>query len=238
MKTVLSFIISIFLLCIFSSFTYAEIIVPDILAVSGESITLQAETRGRFFRKGGELVEFFLDGKSVGRTLSGGDGVAYKEYTPSKTGEIMITVKSAHDTGSGMIFILKKGAGIVLIDVEGSIVEKGFSFKPKEGSKGAIEKISKKFPVLFLQTGMLSPAAIKKWMRENKFIHLPVIPWEEGAILEKILQKGLVIKAIIGSQDVINSAQEHRPRAFSFEEGEHSDKVRDWKELYNKIRKI
>ena len=199
---------------------------------------LQAETRGKFFRKGGELVEFFIDGKSTGRTLSGGDGVAYKEYTPLRAGTMKITVKSAHEQGSGLLSSLQKGTGVVLIDFEGSVIEKGFSFKPKEGSQSAIEKISKRFPIVLLQTGILGTTAIKKWMKENGFIDLTIVPWEQGVFLEEMREKGLKIKAIIGSQNLIESVKEYKLRAFSFEEGENSEEVNDWKEISHKIKKM
>ena len=232
------FIISIFFSSILSSVAHAEIIIPDIIAARGEKIMLQAETRGNLFRKGGELVEFFIDGESIGRTLSGGDGVAYKEYTPGKIGTMKITVKSAHEQGSGLLRSLKKGTGIVLIDFEGSMIEKGFSFKPKEGSKNAIEKISKRFPIVLLQTGMLSTTSIKKWMSENGFIDMPIVSWGQGVFLEEIHERGLKIKAIIGSQNIIEYVKEDKPRAFSFEEGETSEEVKDWMEIYEKMRKM
>jgi hypothetical protein len=47
--------------------TNAEIIVHDMIALKGRLIMLVAETKGRFFPKGCELVEFFMDSKSIGR---------------------------------------------------------------------------------------------------------------------------------------------------------------------------
>ncbi len=50
---------------------------------------------GKLFSKGGELVEFFVDRESIGKTLSGGDGVAFKAFIPAKTGLHQIRVNSA-----------------------------------------------------------------------------------------------------------------------------------------------
>jgi hypothetical protein len=201
------------------------------VALKGEKVMLKAETRGRFLSKGGKVVEFFVDRKSIGRTLSGGDGFAFKEFIPLKTGIYRITVKSGSEEDSGLFLSLKKGDRIVFVDVAGSLLEGVFSKKPKHGSQKAIEKIGRRFPVVFLQTSLLSVKAIKEWLKKNGFIELPVIPWREGTIFDEINEKGLKIKAIIGSANVIESAKEYKPKAFSFEYIEDAQEVKEWEEI-------
>ncbi len=62
----------------------AEVVVQDMVSPVGREVMLRAETKGGFFSKGGALVEFFVDGKSVGKNLSGGDGLAYLQFCPGE----------------------------------------------------------------------------------------------------------------------------------------------------------
>lgn len=152
---------------LFPSTVLSDVIVHDMIALKGEEIMISAETRGKFFTRGGEVVEFFVDGKSVGKSLSGGDGLALRQFTPLKAVMYQITVKSGDDKDKGLLLSLKKGTGIIFIDVEGCLSEGLFSKKPKPGSQKIIKKISAKFPVVFLQTGFFGIKAIKTWLKEN-----------------------------------------------------------------------
>lgn len=225
----------IFLLILFPAIAIAEVTIHDMVALKGERVMLKAETRGRFLSKGGEVVEFFVNGKSIGMALSGGDGFAFKEFISLKTGMYRITVKSGSEEDCGLFLSLKKGDRIVFVDVAGSLLEGVFSKKPKHGSQKAIEKIGRRFPVVFLQTSLLSVKAIKEWLKKNGFIELPVIPWREGAIFNEINEKGLRIKAIIGSADVIESAREYKSIAFSFEYTENAEEAKDWEEIGRRL---
>lgn len=229
-------IISIFLF--FPAIAISELIAHDMIVLKGEETTLKAETRGKFLSKGGEVVEFFIDKKSIGKSLSGGDGFAFRRFTPLKAGIYHITVKSGKDEGNGLILSLKKADRIIFIDVEGSLFEGLFSKQPKKGSQEIIKKISKRFPVVFLQTELLSIKAIKTWLEKNGFVDLPVIPWGQGMIFDEIREeKGLKIKAVIGGQSVIESAKEYKPKSFSFEEVEDAVEVKDWEEIGKKLFK-
>jgi hypothetical protein len=216
---------------LFPTAGFSDILVDDMLVLKGDETTLSAQTRGRFFTEGGRLVEFFLNGKSLGKSLSGGDGFAYKQFTPVKTGLFHVSVTSGDDDSAGLLLSLKKGDKIIFIDVEGSLFEAFLSQKPKGGSQEAIEGLSNKFPVVFLQTGLLSIGVLKVWLKENGFVDLPVVAWGKGELFDEINKKGLKIKAIIGSQPVIESAQEYKPQSFSFKEAEDAVVVKHWEEI-------
>lgn len=232
---VFTFLIFFSLALCFPSFLFAEVVVRDRVAVAGRPVTIEAETRSKFFKKGGELVEFFIDGKSIGRTLSGGDGLAYKEITPRTTGLIEISAASGEDRGKGLLLVLKKRTGVVFIDVEGSLTEGQFSLKPKEGSKEAVKKIASRFPVVYLRTGMLGSGMIRKWLAENGFEDAPLIPWDNGEVFDEINDMGLKVKAVIGSSSVTSSAGEHSPASFTFDE-ENEDGVESWEDIEKKLQ--
>jgi hypothetical protein len=235
MKVLKILILTTLLPYLFPSIALSDVIVHDMISVKGEKVMLTTETRGKLFTKGGEVVEFFVNRKSIGKTLSGGDGLAFREFTPSNTGIYQITARSGGDEGNGLLLSLKKGDRIILIDVEGSLLEALFSKNPKTGSQKIIKKISNRFPVVFLQTGLLSVRAIKSWLKENKFIDSPVIPWRQGEIFDEISEKGLKIKAVIGNQSVIESAKEYKTKLFSFEEVEDAVEVKNWEDIAKKL---
>ncbi len=225
----------IILFSIFPANALSDIIVHDMVIPTGKKVLLKAEVKGKLFSKGGEVVEFFVNEKSIGKSLSGGDGFAFKQFTPLKTGMYTIKARAGKEEGKGLLFSLKKGAKIVFIDVEGSLLER-FSQEPKKESQKVIKRINKRYPVVFLQTGALSSKAIKKWLKKNKFVISPVIPWDQGVAFNEIIEQGFKIKAVIGGPYVIESAKDFKPLAFSFVDVEGSVEVKDWEEIRKKLR--
>jgi hypothetical protein len=238
MVAFLTLILAMLCFVIFPVGVQSEIVIHDMVVPAGKEVMLRAEVKGKLFRKGGVVVEFFVDGKLIGKGLSGGDGIAFKQVAPSATGLHQIKAKSGSDEGIGVLFSLRKGSRIVFIDIEGSLIEK-FSGKPKQGSNRAVKIIQNKFPVVFLHTtGFLNLKSIKEWLKKNDFPELPVIQWKQGLAFSDLHDEGFKIKAIIGSPDVIGSAKEYKPLAFSFEETEDAGEVRDWEEIGKKLKEF
>jgi len=232
---VLPVFISVFLLVIAPASALSDVIVHDIVVPQGKEVLLKAKVKGRFFSKGGEVVEFSVNGKSIGKSLSGGDGFAFKQFIPSKTGTYQITARSGKDVGKGLLLALRKGSRIVFVAVEGGIFER-FSIVPRHGSQKVLKKLRRKFPIVLLKTGLLNIKHIKTRLKENEFLELPVVPWRQGAVFGEFVEEGFKIKAVIGSPEVIDSAKEYKPLAFSFEETEDAVEVRDWEEIGKKLR--
>ena len=236
MRPLASLICFAVLCCMFPSSALSRVTVDDSVALKGEKVMLRAETRGKVFRKGGEVVEFLIDEESIGKTLSGGDGVAFKAFIPAKTGLHQIRVRSGGDEDTGLLLTLKRGSSIVFVDIVGCLLEGPFSRKPKQGSQKVIKELHKRFPVVFLQRGFFSVKAIRAWLKEYEFAQLPVVPWRRGAIFHEIAQKDLRVKAIIAGPKVIKSAKEHEPLALSFEPVEDAERVKDWEEIGTKLK--
>jgi hypothetical protein len=215
---------------------FPEVVVHDIIATRGEKASLVAETKGKFFSSGGEVVEFFINGKSIGRTLSGGDGFAFKQFIPKRDGIYHLKVKSGKDTDDGLMLSLSRGTGIVVIDVESGLLENPFSMRPKEKGRKSIIRINKRYPVVFLKSGFLNIDILKTWLEKNGFRDIPLIAWERGAVFDDIHEMGLKLKSIIGSPQVIKSAESYHPLAFSFQETENAIAVKDWKEIEKRLK--
>jgi len=222
--------------CMFPARALSRVVVHDTVAVKGQKVMLRAETRGKLFSKGGQLVDLFVDGKSIGKNLSGGDGVVFKAYTPLEEGLFEIRAKSDGDEGTGLLLSLDKDSSIVFVDVEGGLLEGIFPMKPREGTRKAIEEIEKTYPVVFLQTSLVGVRAVKGWLQEYEFVGLPVMAWRQGRVFDEIVAKDLKIKAIIGGPKVIESAEKHHALAFSFEAVDGAEKVKGWEEITGKLQ--
>ena len=214
----------------------AEIFVHDTAALSREEILIKAETKSGYFAKGGKIVEFSVNGKSIGSVLSGGDGIAYKIFKTGRPGMYTVSARSGKDIGSGVILVLKKGSALVFIDIEGSLLAAPFAKKSVKSSRDVIRKIMNSYPVVYLHTGNIGISAVREWLRQNRFPASAVMSWQMGDIFAALNKKGIKIKAVIGSQAVIDSANEYKPEFFGFEEEDSSKNLKGWKDIEKKLR--
>lgn len=215
---------------------FPEVFLHDGIAVPGEQIRLRAETKGRYFAKGGKMVEFVVDGKPYGKSLSGGDGIAYKMFRSFRAGVYSITARSGKDTDNATVMVLRRGKQVVCIDVEGSLLASTFSKKQIEESREAIQAISKRYPVVYLHSGAIGIKPVREWLRKNRFPESIILPWDMGEVFREIKDKGLNVGAVIGGQAVVESAAEFEPKAFTFDEVEGAEKVSGWKEIGKALR--
>ena len=229
-------LLAILLLHGFPSVAGADVYVYDAVAVQGEEIRLKAETRGALFTQGGELVEFFVDDVSLGRNLSGGDGLAYRQYTASRPGMKTVRAVSRNAEGTGFLLVAKRGTGVVAVDVEGSLIFKGFMFPGRPESRQALESVAKRYPLIYLQTGETNPKAIRFWLNEYEYAAAPMLPWDGGSLFDGLEKKGLRLLAVIGGPAVIESAARHKPQSFSFEPVKGAVRLKSWKDLEGHLK--
>jgi hypothetical protein len=78
--------------------------------------------------------------------------------------------------------------------------------------------------------------AIRSWLKKNEFPEAPVMPWNKGDIFREIREKNVKIKTVIGGQEVIESAEMHKPHAFSFDSMEDAEVVETWDEIVKKLK--
>lgn len=223
-------------LLLFSSPILADVYVYDAVALQGEEVRLKAETRGTVFIKGGELVEFFVDDDSLGKNLSGGDGAAYRFYKASRPGLKNIRAVSRNMAGTAYLLVLKPGAGVVAIDVEGSLLQEGFMSPGRPESRKSLESIAKRYPLIYLQSGETNLKAVRYWLERNEYTGAPLLTWDGGTVFDTLAKKGVKIRAVVGSPAVIESAVKHKPEAFSFEPVKGAVRLKSWKELEEKLK--
>jgi len=216
---------------------HAEVVVRDDVAVAGESVMLGARTKGRLLARGGELVEFAVDGVSLGKNLSGGDGWAYRAFTPKRAKLYEIRAASGEDKGAGYLLAVKKGGGVLFIDVRGALFSSPFSRKPMPGSLEAVKRLGEKLPIVYLYAD-LPESASRAWLRENGFPPAPLLGWRGGGVFDYVSDKGLKVKAVVGSPSVAESALGFDARAFTFERSASDDvmEVDSWDDVEKEMR--
>jgi hypothetical protein len=228
-KSAVRFIV--FFIILLSSLTssFAEIVVFDDVVAVNKTIKLNAVTKGRYLSEGGRLVKFFIDGKSLGANLSGGDGYAFFTYTPSSAGIFKLKAESGNDTDEGALLVTGKNDKILLIEVEALYEGILFSFKTAKDSPGVLQTLSKNFRIIYLTT-LTGIEASKKVLRGNNFPTSPVLKWEGAELLDELKEKGIRPYAIIASPGVISDAVDIEKR-YSFKETEAGIEVKDWNDL-------
>ncbi len=219
------------------SSAYAGVFVYDGIGVEDRPAMLRAVTKGKYFKKGGELVEFFINGKFHGKSLSGGDATAYIEFRPAKAGAYKLIAKSKDEKDEGAFLIIKKGSHIVFVDVAGSLVESPFSKKPIGGSRDAIKQILNSYPIVYVDTGTSIRGLTRKWLRDHDFPSAPLLDWDGGGVFEEAASLGLQVRVIIGDPDVIKSAEQYKPLTFSFKDTDEIESVKDWADIKKEILK-
>ena len=231
------FIIIIFLLLLHAlSFraAFAGVIVYDGVSSLNNPVRLKALTKGRFFSQGGRLVEFYVDKKHVGRTLSGGDGHAFLKYQPRSPGIKRLKVTAGTDEDEGILLVTKEKDKVVLIEIESALFENLFLLEPLKQSKEAVYTLSKRFRIVYTTT-LLGVKKSRKWLQDNGFFTSAVLSWGESGLLTELQTQGVKPHAIIGSPDVISEITDIEKK-FSFKDTEDGTVVRNWDELLKKIK--
>lgn len=111
------------------------VIVSDVLTTPGGPVQLGARVfeeglLGRDIALGGETLEFLVQGKVVGSTMTGGDGRAFFEFAPRMRGNLPITARVAESprvlsaVGTGLLASWERRRPILLIDLAAVVEER------------------------------------------------------------------------------------------------------------------
>ncbi len=229
-----------FLICCFvvlpTAQSWGAVIVYDRVTTVGTPVYLKVLTKGRFFADGGRLVEFYLDKKSLGKNLTGGDGYGYRKYTPKRPGIIKVQVRSKGESGSGLVLVMKKKEKVILIEIEGGFKDAFISEIAAGASRRAVERLLKKYRVIYISryTGL---RMARDWLHEGEFPEAPVLRWQGAKMFSALKEKGIHLYAIIGSASVIAEAEEHIEKRYSFEKTQKGQTVKDWEEIFELLPK-
>jgi hypothetical protein len=141
----------------------------------------------------GERIEFMLEGRSLGRTLTGGDGMAVKSFIPSKPGLYLITVRLVdnprYEADPAELYIACRKASDPILPVALSSVRTPsqlpaipFSAAPSseampEAAK-ILTKLANRYQLVYLEAGdeTIGPD-VKDWLARQDFPPAPLFVW-------------------------------------------------------------
>ncbi len=212
---------------------FSAVLMDDGLCIVNRESMLKAETKKGIFKKGGVVVEFFVNMRTIGKALSGGDGIAYKAHIFNKKGLHKVEVRVQEDIAEAKFLCLEHGEEIVLIDIE-TLRINALSSIPRKYSKDVLKRLSRRFPIVYVQTVLGSRKEIEEWLSKNGYPSAPLLDLYEG-LFSDILDLGLRIRAVVGTEKVVEMALSHGLRAITFEDIEGTVEVNSWLEIEKRL---
>jgi hypothetical protein len=141
----------------------------------------------------GERIEFILKDRSLGQTLSGGDGVAVKSFVPPTSGLYVVTVRliesPRYEADSAELYVACRKSSVPILFVALSslrtpVKPPSIPFNPTPSSDAMPEAVkvlsglSKRFQLLYFETGdeaLISET--KDWLIRQSFPSAPLFVW-------------------------------------------------------------
>jgi hypothetical protein len=214
---------------------WADVQVFDSVTASGTPVMLKARTGG-FMAKGGELVDFSVDGKNVGRRLSGGDGVAYLEYTPTRPGLFEVKASWGDDVAEGLLLVVGKKDRVVAIEVPGALATGEFIPVERTGASEGVKKLLGRYRVIYMSTGLLGAGGGRAWLNENGFPKGVVLEWKGGRALEHLESVDVRVWAAVGVAGFIQEAGGTEGiKLYSFDPETEGTRVRSWDDVIKEL---
>lgn len=210
--------------------TEAATIVFDRVTTVGTSVYLKVLTKGRLFSQGGKRVTFYLDGKLLGKTLTGGDGYGYLKYIPDQTGIQNIEVRTDEDKGSGSLLVLAKDEKAIVLEIEGSLKLSLYSEDIRDESREAVSTLIRSHKIIYLNR-FFDTGLSKKWLEKEKFPPSVVLRWRGSRSFAYLKEQGVNLWAFIGSAALVSESTEYFENSYTFEESKKGKKVEKWSEV-------
>ncbi len=222
----------------------AKVIVKDVLAMPRQKIKLEARVveTGILGETGlgGINLEFFVDGVSQGPSMTGGDGRAFKVFTPPMRGVQKIRAKLLESRrvevaeGTGKLLVWQRRQPILIVEFSALVEEvkqpfglpgvslpigRGDLPDPLDGAAKHIGKLTKfYFNVVYLsRNGSVTHETLKAWLEEHKLpvgVARVIKPGKPAltAFLEEFAERGFDnIRAGVGrTRDLAETFAERR----------------------------
>jgi len=149
----------------------------------------------------GERIEFLLGARSLGQTLTGGDGMAVKQFTPPKAGLHLITVRLVdnprYEADPAELYLAARRPSHPILLVALSSVRipseppavpfsPAPSYEPMPEAAKILTEFSARYQLVYLETGdeTLGPE-MKDWLARQVFPPAPLFVWPLPAEAER-----------------------------------------------------
>jgi hypothetical protein len=214
------------------SVSRSEVVVFDDVTTVQTPIRIKVLTKGKYFARGGRLVDIYLDEVHLKRILTGGDGYGYFKYTHESAGLKSINVRSNSKNASGLHLVLNKNDQAIVIDIEGAFKDAVFSEEIRENSQAAVTSLSKRYKIIYLSR-YFGKEIGRSWLNKENFPRSVILRWQGSNIFKILAKRSVKLYAVIGSSTVISAAKKYSEKRFTFEKAKDGIMVKDWKEIIN-----
>lgn len=209
----------------------SEVVVFDRVTTVQTDIRLIVLTKGLLFAEGGRLVDIYLDGRHLKKILTGGDGFGYLKYAPQDPGLKEISANSEAGSATGLLLVMGKNEKAIIIDIESAFQDALFSKEIRENSRRAVNALNKNYKIIYLSR-FVGKGIGRTWLKEENFPESVILRWQGPGVITALEERGVQLKAVIGSEDVLSAAEaEHIENRYTFEETKAGKTVKDWDEI-------
>ena len=208
----------------------AEIVVFDRVTLADQPVQLVILTKGKIFPEGGQLVTLFIGQTRLKNVLTGGDGYGYLDYRPARVGYKKISAEYKNGSGTGKLLVMGPKQKAVLVDIDTATRDSMLSIRLRQGTRAALEAISKKYRIIYLH-GMTGFGLARQWL-ETTDLPPSVVLSAHGAGRTKILKRNRIqLHALVGSAEQMTAAGDDIQKLFTFEETRKGRQVESWEEV-------
>ncbi len=214
------------------SVSRSEVVVFDDATTVHTPIRIKVLTKGKYFARGGRLVDIYLDETHLKRIMTGGDGYGYFKYTYKSAGFKTINARSDSKNASGLHLVLNKHDQAIVIDIEGAFKDAVFSEEIREDSQAAVTSLSKRYKIIYLSR-YFGREVSRSWLAKENFPTSVILRWKGSNIFKILAKRSVKLYAVIGSGTVITAAKKYSEKRFTFEKVKDGTMVKDWDEILN-----
>jgi hypothetical protein len=213
-----------------------EVVVFDRVTTVEKDIRLVVLTKGLLMADGGQLVDLYLDDMHLKRILTGGDGYGYLKYTPRKPGLMQIRARSDDGSASGLLLVMGQHEQAILIDIESAFKDAVFSDEIMENSQRVLNTLGKKYRIIYMSR-YIGQGIGRSWLKKEGFPDSVILSWQGSEIFAALQKRGVQLKAVIGSEDVVSAAEaENIENRYTFEPSKAGKTVKDWDEILSLLQ--
>ncbi len=210
--------------------SHGEVVVFDGVTTVQTPIRIKVLTKGRFFAKGGRLVDLYLDDKHLKQILTGGDGYGFFKIIPADSGVKEIRARSDAKTASGRILVMTKSEKAIVIDVEGAFRDTIFSEELREDSQKVVSALGKNYRIIYMSS-FVGKGISHKWLKMEDFPESVILRWQGKNTFKSLEKRGVSMYAVIGSAAVISAARKYIENRYTFERSKDGKMVKNWDEI-------
>ena len=211
----------------------AAVVVFDRVTSIGKPVFVKVVTRGLFLTKGGQRVTIRIGNGPAHQTLSGADGAAYIKYHPDEAGFQEVTAVSENEEGVGTILVLEPGESVVVIDVEGGLLQSLYPEEKRREAREVLSWLNQKYRLVYL-TRWVGAGLVKNRLKTEQFPQSVVLPWRGEGIFKQMENNAVRVEMVIGSDALLRAAPESIKWRFTFDK-KNDAALSGWEEVREKL---